>query len=65
MFKGVRTGHRERGMEEEREKRLYYHVVPAEICMRKRGNAITRRGSREKCRGTIFPPIISARFGQR
>lgn len=51
---------RERGMQEEeveeREKRLYYHVVPAEICMRKRGNAITRRGSREKCRGTIFPP---------
>lgn len=57
--------------EEEREKRLYYHVVPAEICMRKRGNAITRRGSREKCRGTIFPPpprlypFVSVRFGQR
>lgn len=63
---------RERGMEEEeREKRLYYHVVPAEICMRKRGNAITRRGSREKCRGTIFSPpprlypLVSVRFGQR
>ena len=55
---------RKKGGEGKKE-RLYYHVVPAEICMRKRANAITRRRHRRSSEKNVaarptFPPIIRA-----
>lgn len=61
---GQRCHKREKKKEVERreEKRLYYHVVPVEICMRKRANAITRRGTmlfeKNVAVRPTFPPII-------